>query len=124
MARSHDRFTDTSRQLTTSLRTGTAPVVPVRATESCKCQTSITRRSVNTTRCFRTCANILLYAQTSTSTLNSDWRILGVTSSNKHVDDQFSSTGNRFGWLVVFYVPSTAMSFQDGTPIYCPLRRT
>ena len=28
------------------------------------------------------------------------------------------------GWLVVFYVPSTAMSFRDGTPIYCPLRRT
>ena len=28
------------------------------------------------------------------------------------------------GWLVVFYVPSTARSFRDGTPIYCPLRRT
>ena len=28
------------------------------------------------------------------------------------------------GWLVVFNVPSTAMSFRDGTPIYCPLRRT
>ena len=23
-------------------------------------------------------------------------------------------------WLVVFYVPSTARSFRDGTPIYCP----
>ena len=30
----------------------------------------------------------------------------------------------RDGWLVVFYVPSTARSFRDGTPIYCPLRRT
>ena len=28
------------------------------------------------------------------------------------------------GWLVVFYVPLTARSFSDGTPIYCPLRRT
>ena len=27
-------------------------------------------------------------------------------------------------WLVVFYVPSTARSFRDDTPIYCPLRRT
>ena len=27
-------------------------------------------------------------------------------------------------WLVVFYVPSTARSFRDGTTIYCPLRRT
>ena len=25
------------------------------------------------------------------------------------------------GWLVVFNVPSTARSFRDGTPIYCPL---
>ena len=30
----------------------------------------------------------------------------------------------QVGWLVVFYVPSTARSFRDGTPIYCPLRRT
>ena len=29
-----------------------------------------------------------------------------------------------FGWLVVFNVPSTARSFRDGTPIYCPLRMT
>ena len=28
------------------------------------------------------------------------------------------------GCLVVFHVPSTARSFRDGTPIYCPLRRT
>ena len=26
-------------------------------------------------------------------------------------------------WLVVFNVPSTARSFRDGTPIYCPLRK-
>ena len=28
------------------------------------------------------------------------------------------------GWFVVFYVPSTARSFRDGTPIYCPLQMT
>ena len=28
------------------------------------------------------------------------------------------------GWLVVFYVPSTARTFRDSTPIYCPLRKT
>ena len=28
------------------------------------------------------------------------------------------------GWLVVLYVQSTARSFRDGAPIYCPLRRT
>ena len=28
------------------------------------------------------------------------------------------------GWLVVFYVPSTAKSFRDDTPFYCPLWRT
>ena len=28
------------------------------------------------------------------------------------------------GWLVVFYIPSTARSFRDGIPIYCPLQRT
>ena len=27
-------------------------------------------------------------------------------------------------WLVVFNVPSTARSYRDGTPIFCPLRRT
>ena len=31
---------------------------------------------------------------------------------------------NLLGWLIVFNVPSTARSFRDGTPIYCPLRRT
>ena len=29
-----------------------------------------------------------------------------------------------FACLFVFNVPSTARSFRDGTPIYCPLRRT
>ena len=33
-------------------------------------------------------------------------------------------SGQLVGWLVVFNVPSTARSFRDGTPIYCPLRRT
>ena len=41
MLRSHDMFTHTSRQFTTSLRTGSTSVVPMRATESGKCQTSI-----------------------------------------------------------------------------------
>ena len=31
---------------------------------------------------------------------------------------------SNVGWLFVFYVPSTARSLRDGTPIYCPLRRT
>ena len=30
----------------------------------------------------------------------------------------------KVGWLVVFNVPSTARSFRDSAPIYCPLRRT
>ena len=29
-----------------------------------------------------------------------------------------------FVCLLVFYIQSTAKSFRDGTPIYCPLRRT
>ena len=28
------------------------------------------------------------------------------------------------GWLVVFYIPTSVRSFRDGTPTYCPLRRT
>ena len=39
MSRSHDRLTYTLRQFKTSLRTGATPVVPMRATESGKCQT-------------------------------------------------------------------------------------
>ena len=31
---------------------------------------------------------------------------------------------HRYICLFVFNVPSTARSFRDGTPIYCPLRRT
>ena len=30
----------------------------------------------------------------------------------------------QLGWLVVFNVPSTARSFRDGAPIYCPLQWT
>ena len=40
-----------------------------------------------------------------------------------HYSNFFGSKG-LVGWLVVFNVPSTARSFRDGTPIYCPLRRT
>ena len=41
------------------------------------------------------------------------------------IDDLYANQ-NRFyvGWLVVFNVPSTARSYKDGTPIYCPLQRT
>ena len=31
--------------------------------------------------------------------------------------------GLNIGWLVVFYVPSTARSFRDSIPIYCPLQK-
>ena len=51
MSRSHDRLTHTIRQLKTSLRTGATPVVPMRATESGKCQTSI-RKGVNQMGCW------------------------------------------------------------------------
>ena len=37
---------------------------------------------------------------------------------------KFYVTNMLVGWLVMFNVPSTARSFRDGTPIYCPLRRT
>ena len=33
-------------------------------------------------------------------------------------------TSTMLNWLDVFYVPSTARSFRDGMPIYCPLQRT
>ena len=39
---------------------------------------------------------------------------------NKYVHTNFF----KVGWLVVFNVPSTARSLRDGSPIYCPLRRT
>ena len=46
-----------------------------------------------------------------------------MISSPKTRHDNLS-VGDLVCWLVVFYVPSTARSFRDGTPIYCPLRRT
>ena len=46
MARSHDGFTHTSRQFTTSLRTGTTQVVPMRGTESGKCQPCLRQHSL------------------------------------------------------------------------------
>ena len=54
MARSHDWFTHTSRQFTTSLRTGTTRVVPMRATESGKCQPCFTHTSRQFTTTLRT----------------------------------------------------------------------
>ena len=46
MSRSHDRLTHTLRQSKTSLRTVATPVVPMRATESGKCQTSMCQTSM------------------------------------------------------------------------------
>ena len=47
MSRSHDTLTHTLRMFKTSLRTGATPVVPMRAAESGKCQTSNMRRHRN-----------------------------------------------------------------------------
>ena len=55
------------------------------------------------------------------------WKFLEDPTSSKlaHVSDVFNLMFVCFWiWLVVFSVPSTARSFRDGTPIYCPLRRT
>ena len=44
-----------------------------------------------------------------------------------YVKSIFDDAGLSYIWFVclfVFYVPSTARSFRDGTPIYCPFRRT
>ena len=52
--------------------------------------------------------------------------IYRMVSSKLLINIMYLTTeGKRLvGWLVVFYVPSTEGSFRDGTPIYCPLRRT
>ena len=47
--------------------------------------------------------------------------LLGASSATSHVD---FLPHKELIWLVVFNVPSTARSFRDGNPIYCPLRRT
>ena len=44
--------------------------------------------------------------------------------SREEVNNEILHSDMLVGWLVVFNVPSTARSFRDGTPIYCPLRRT
>ena len=41
----------------------------------------------------------------------------------KHTNDIFDMS-KSFVCLFLFHIPSTARSFRDGTPIYCPLRRT
>ena len=45
-------------------------------------------------------------------------------SIHKHLIQCQGKENLKFVCLFVFYVPSTARSFRDGTPIYCPLRRT
>ena len=59
-----------------------------------------------------------------------DLRIQCVKRSKKFIVSFSSNILNisfagscLFVCLFVFYVPSTARSFRDGTPIYCPLRR-
>ena len=49
--------------------------------------------------------------------------IIRIKAMDGHHDD-INVLSRNVDWLVVFYVPSTARSFRDGTPIYCPLRRT
>ena len=49
--------------------------------------------------------------------------IIRIKAMDAHHDD-INVLSRDVDWLVVFYVPSTATSFRDGTPIYCPLRRT
>ena len=39
---------------------------------------------------------------------------------SQHIEPFFDQCSRMVGWLVVFYVPSTARSFRDNTPIYCP----
>ena len=46
---------------------------------------------------------------------------LKVLNISKLRGDRKQATTN---WLVVFDVPSTARSYRDGAPIYCPLRWT
>ena len=59
---------------------------------------------------------------------SSDWHIgtvpacIGVPRTCFILDHY--AAGLWFGWLVVFYVPSTMRSFRDDTTIYCSLRRT
>ena len=47
-----------------------------------------------------------------------------VPSPQKEADHLHANMNLQLGWLVVFYVQSTLRSLRDGTPIFCPLRRT
>ena len=58
----------------------------------------------------------MTYEQTSDNFIA---RFVYVKRKIRHV-----FTRRLVGWLVVFNIPLTARSFRDGTPIYCPLRRT
>ena len=46
---------------------------------------------------------------------------LSIKVRTERFSECFGIVGWLVGWLVVFNVPSTARSFRDGTPIYCPL---
>ena len=50
--------------------------------------------------------------------------LLGLSMTKTRIDTNICPISWTIGWLVVFYVPSTARLFRDCTSIYCPLRRT
>ena len=53
-----------------------------------------------------------------------DYKLGGVILIWSACSNSAAIVENHASWLAVFNVPSTARSFRDGTPIYCPLRRT
>ena len=66
-------------------------------------------------------ASILLLAVKFDQVKKDDQQAIKVGHKSKGRKEMLSLFVCLF---VCFYVPSTARSFRDGTPIYCPLRRT
>ena len=91
------------------------------ATRACCLPTFSLKRPINIQSCFL--INVWLEIHT--------WRVHNVTGWmvsrfiwQWQIDHEMDCQMEMVGWLVVFNVPSTARSFRDGTPIYCPLWRT
>ena len=61
----------------------------------------------------------------SAKTAESDTEASSQSVNKQHTQphDKLSDK-TLIDWLVLFNVPSTARSFRDSTPIYCPLQRT
>ena len=60
----------------------------------------------------------------SAKTAESDTEASSQSVNKQHTQPHDKSSDKTLiDWLVVFNVPSTARSFRDSTPIYCPLRR-